>query len=88
MDTQKMEVWLPMQGKLAAPEERSGSGMLLKGAAILSGPAATCMLCKQARAVLSPENDRSVREMHYMIRLNEGFRSDLRWCFQHGMGWG
>ena len=40
------------------------------------------MLCGEARAVLSPENDdlsTTVREMHYMIRLNEGFRSDLRW---------
>ena len=35
-------------------------GMLQKGAAILSGPAAICMLCGEARAVLSPENDRSV----------------------------
>ena len=56
-------------------------GMLQKRAAILSGPAATCMLCGEARAVLYPENDLSttVREMHYMIRLNDNFRSDLRW---------
>ena len=52
------------QGKPAAPEKRDqevarSPGMLQKGADILSGPAATCMLCGEARAVLSPENNRS-----------------------------
>ena len=52
------------QGKHAAPKKRDqevarSRGMLQKGAAILSGPAATCILC-ESRAVLFPENDRSV----------------------------
>ena len=49
------------QGKLAAPEERSGSGKIAGHAPKGScGPAATCMLCGEAMAVFSPENDRSV----------------------------
>ena len=47
-----------IQGKLAVPEERSKiAGYAPKGSCY---PAATCMLCGEARAVLSPENDRSV----------------------------
>ena len=57
LDTQKMEV-----RRLKRDQEVERLlGMLQKGAAVLSGPAATCMLLGEARAVLSPENDRSVR---------------------------
>ena len=58
-----MEVRLPRENlrRLKRDQEVGRSpGMLQKGAAILSGPAATCMLCGEARAVLSMENDRSV----------------------------
>ena len=85
LDTQKMEVWLPRENlrRLKRDQEVGRSPVMLqKGAAILSGPAATCMLCGEARAVLSPENDRSVHHGEknaLMIRLNHGFRSDLRW---------
>ena len=63
LDTQKMEVRLPRENlrRLKRDQEVARSpGMLQKGAAILSGPAATCMLCGEARAVLSPENNRFV----------------------------
>ena len=52
------------QGKLAAPEERSGSGrspgMLQKGAAILSGPAATYCVVKPERSFLQRMIDLSM----------------------------
>ena len=28
----------------------------------------------------------TVKELHYRVRLNREFRSDLQWWFQHGMG--
>ena len=55
-----MEVRLSRENLQCLKRDRRSPGMLQKGAAILSGPAATCMLCGEARAVLSPENDRSV----------------------------
>ena len=86
LDTQKMEVRLPREKLWRLKREirkwqdrRACSKRELLS--LVGQLQHACCVVKPGRSFLRRMIDLSttVREMHYMIRLNEGFRSDLRW---------
>ena len=83
-------VSLPSSAGRLAPAEMCGGGVaVVMAATSWSGTEAsglnTCCVVKPGRSFLRRMIDLSkgVRELHHRVRLNRGFRSDLRWwtCF-------